>query len=211
MNYRRQKGFSLVEIAIVLAIVALILGGIFASQFNLIQSGKTQDALAIASDLSVAIRDFKQRYHYLPGDFPIDAEIPGVSATCIKGGADAGNGNGLIESPSTPGGHPDESSCVPEHLFKAGYIKGGGGSIKSAYGNVRVVAKASANVTVGTNPRFSNIQNVIEFANLPCDVATSIDLKLDDGNFATGNVMASVSSCTKDVLNDPVPYLVMGL
>jgi len=213
MSYRFQKAFTLPEIAVVLFIITLILGGIVAGQSNLIKSGNTQDAMLIATDLSAAVRDFRARFHYLPGDFPIDAtnpEIPGVSAACITGGADAGNGNGLIDVPAG-GGHPDETSCVPVHLFQAGYIKGGGGSIRTAYGNVRVVTKARSNVTVSGNAQFNNIQNVIEFANLPCDVANTIDRKLDDGNLGTGNVMASVASCVTGVTNDPVPYLVIGL
>jgi prepilin-type N-terminal cleavage/methylation domain-containing protein len=213
MSFRTKKGFTLIEMAVVLLIISLILGAIFVGKSNLIQSGQTHDAMSIASDLSAAVRDFKARYHYLPGDFPINAanpEIPGVSVACIIGGLDAGNGNGLIEVPAG-GGHPDETSCVPVHLFYAGYIKGGSGSIQTAFGSVRAVAKTRSNVTVSGNLQFNNVQNVIEFANLPCDVANSIDLKLDDGNLATGNVMASVASCTPKGTNDPVPFLVMGL
>ena len=79
--------------------------------------------------------------------------------------------------------------------------------MKSAYGSVRVVANKFSNVFVGTNPLPLTIQNVIEFANLPCDVAKEIDRKIDDDNLATGNVRASVASCGPN----PVPFLAMGL
>jgi len=212
MNDCSTKGFTLIEMAVVLFIVALILGVIFSGQFNLIESGQTQDAMAIASDLSTATRDFKSRYHYLPGDFPINQlnpEIPNVTTNCMTGGIDVGDGNGLITIALTS--HPDESICVPEHLFKAGYIKGGGGSFKTAYGNVRVIAKANSSISAATftsNVRFKNIQNVIEFANLPCDVVNRIDQNLDDANLATGNIMASVATC---VSGATVPFVVMGL
>lgn len=209
LGHHAQKGFSLIEIAVVLVVIGLILGGIFAGQLGLIQSGRTQDAMSIASDLSAAARDFKQRYHYLPGDFPIDAtspEIPGVSTPCVIGGANAGNGNGLIDAPPSSN---DESSCLPEHLFRAGYIKGGIGGMKSAYGSVRVVANKYSNVATAGNPLPSRFLNIIEFANLPCDVAMDIDRKIDDGDLGNGNVRASVTTCVPN--GPPVPFFAIGL
>lgn len=211
-----HHGFSLVEIAVVLFIVTLIIGGITAGQMGLIGSGKTLDVMTLASDLPAIMRDFKQRYHFLPGDFPINAaspEIPNVSAACIIGGAGAGNGNGLIEAaPLTPG---DESRCLPDHLFNAGYIKGGTGSIKTSYGAVSVLGNRFSNVFAGTNPLPATILNVIEFANLPCDVAKDIDRRLDDDNIATGNIRASVATCRSvndpAPLNDPVPFVAISI
>jgi len=203
---RRINGFTLIEIAIVILIAGLILTAVVKGD-SLIQQGRVQDSIAIAADLSAASRIFKQRYHYLPGDFSIDTglspQIPGVSAACMSGGVGAGNGNGAVEI--------NESPCVPEHLFAAGLIKGGLGPLRSQYGTIQVIANTASQTALGPNPLPANIQNVIEFANLPCDVAREIDRKLDDDNLATGRSTASVATCTPKVLNDPVPFFAIGL
>ena len=202
---RRQSGFTLIEIAIVIAIVGLLLTAILKGD-SMIQESRVQDTLAIATDLSTAARVFKQRYHYLPGDFSVTAgapEIPGVSAGCMSGGAGAGNGNGAIEA--------NESACVPEHLFASSFIKGGAGALRSQYGAVQVIANTASQTMLGANPLPTNIQNVIEFTNLPCAVAQEIDRKIDDDNIATGRARASVAACTPEGANDPVPFFAISL
>ena len=198
-------GFTLIEIAIVIAVIAILFTAILKGE-SLLQQSKVQSTIAIVDDLSTALLAFKQRYHYLPGDFPIDAtspEISGVPAACIIGGANAGNGNGVIG--------PTESVCVLEHLAAAAFIKRGAGVLQSAYGPVQVIANASSQTALGTNPLPSNMQNVIEFANLPCAVAQEIDRKIDDSNIATGRARASVASCLPDAASSPVPFYAVGL
>jgi prepilin-type N-terminal cleavage/methylation domain-containing protein len=202
----RNNGFTLIEIAIVILIAGLILTALLNSD-SLIKQSRVQDSIAIAADLSAASRIFKQRYHYLPGDFLVNTglspQIPGLTNACMSGGAGAGNGNGAVEL--------NESPCVPEHLFAAGLIKGGLGPLRSQYGTIQVIANAASQTALGPNPLPANIQNVIEFANLPCDVAREIDRKLDDDNLATGRATASVAACTPKVLNDPVPFFALAL
>jgi len=53
----------------------------------------------------------------------------------------------------------------------------------------------------------ASIQNVIEFSNIPCDVAQEIDAKLDNGDVATGNIQSD-TACTAD---HPLVYLAMPL
>jgi prepilin-type N-terminal cleavage/methylation domain-containing protein len=202
---RRDSGFTLVEIAIVIFIVGLILTAIMKGE-SLIQESRVQDTLSIAADLSTASRAFKQRYHYLPGDLLIAAgspEIPNVSANCMSGGAGAGNGNGAIEA--------NESACVPQHLAAAGLIKSGATPMPTQYGFVQVVANSASQTALGTNPLPGTIQNVIEFSTLPCEVAQQIDRTTDDGNLATGNARASVAACTPQGANDPVPFFAIQL
>lgn len=54
-------------------------------------------------------------------------------------------------------------------------------------------------------------RDLIELLNLPCHVARELDAKLDDGDFARGNVRASAASCTIGGDNDPVPALAVAL
>lgn len=182
------RGFTLVEMAVVLVLISIIAAAVFKGQF-LLRVGETQDVIALAKDIGVASQAFRQRYRYLPGDFPIDpdatkAEIPGVSAACRLGGASAGNGNGLIDG--------SESSCVAEHLIRAGLLKGDpAAAITSRFGSVRVVARIGS--TVPALPE--KILNVVDLAGLPCDMAREIDRKLDDDNLAAGDIRSAPDGC----------------
>ena len=193
MRNSLQRGFTLVEIAIVMVIIGLLLGGILKGQ-SLIRSMQVKDVVAIIKDLQASSQFFKDRYHYLPGDWPFAAnEIQNVVA--------GGDGNGLI-------GTAAEAALVPNHLLNAGFIRGDGVQIRTQYGNVRVISRAASNVAAVLP---ASIQNVIELANLPCEIATEIDVKLDDGNINTGNARASVANCVDGGVNDPVPFCAVGL
>jgi hypothetical protein len=52
---------------------------------------------------------------------------------------------------------------------------------------------------------------VIELWGLPCQVAKELDALTDDGNFAKGNVRASVAACGIGGENDPVPIVAVSL
>lgn len=190
---RHALGFTLVEVSIVLVIIGLILGGILQGQ-SLIRSMQVKDVMSIIKDLQTSSQYFKERYHYFPGDWPFTAnEIPNVGA-----GA-GGNGNGLIVGP--------EVALVPNHLVNAGYIRGDTLQIRTQYGNVRVISRAASNVVTLPSP----IQNVIELANLPCEIAVELDLKMDNGVIGTGNAQSSVANCVAGGLNDPVPFFAISL
>ena len=198
----RQAGFTLVEIAIVVTIIALLMASILGGQ-ALLRSGETQEIIGMAKDLSAAVQSFKQRYHYLPGDFPVDAansEIPDVSAACRVGGSGAGNGNGQISS--------DESACAAEHLIRAGMIRGDPATgFVTRFGTVRLIAANDATVNVAGFP--ASVLTVVEMENIPCDHAMDIVRKLGTGALqATGaTVRASIASCT----SGNVPFLAIAL
>lgn len=186
-----QKGFTLVEIAVVLVIIGLLLGGILQGQ-SLIRAMRVKDIVATGKDLSIASQQFKDRYHYLPGDWKYTAnEIPNVTV--------GGDGSGIINTTT-------ESNNVPVHLFNAGFIRSA--QLQSVYGTVRVLgntAAAGSVVASGSNPIPAAILNVIEFANLPCDVAVEVDLKLDDGDITKGTSRASITSAACAIENTVVP------
>ncbi|MDO9421463.1 MAG: prepilin-type N-terminal cleavage/methylation domain-containing protein [Herminiimonas sp.] len=186
-----QKGFTLVEIAVVLVIIGLLLGGILQGQ-SLIRAMRVKDIVATAKDLSIASQQFKDRYRYLPGDWKYTAnEIPNVTV--------GGDGSGIINTTT-------ESNNVPVHLFNASFIRSA--QLQSVYGTVRVLgntAAAGSVVASGSNPIPAAILNVIEFANLPCDVAVEVDLKLDDGDITKGTSRASITSAACAIENTVVP------
>lgn len=189
---RRNKGFTLVEIAIVVVIIGLLIGGVIKGG-SLIQSAKVSSAITLAQDISVAVNAFKQQYHMLPGDMLINAtapEISNVRTECWTGGK-KGNNNGLIDA--------NESQCVPEVLFLAGLGKvdqdGGVPVFKSSYGPVTVKA-STLSIGVTTSVAAGNpfpATHVAEFANLPCAVVQEMDRKMDNDILTSGKAVADLT------------------
>jgi prepilin-type N-terminal cleavage/methylation domain-containing protein len=200
----KQYGFTLVEMGMVLAIIGFILSGILGGQ-SLIRSAKVNDVVAIVEDLRTATTLFKQRFNYLPGDFPAAAgEIAGIPSP-LPAVPETGNGNGQIGGAGnvTAGTGAavagTEVAWAPLHLFNAGLIGKVDSSqplrmISTSYGGVHLVSSAIATALVptfaATNP---TARNAIVFYNLPCDVLLQVDAKIDNGNGATGRAVGNVA------------------
>lgn len=210
----KQRGFTLVEIAIVLIIIGLLLGGILSSQ-SIISSTKAKDAVAIVDDLRAATTYFKQRYGYLPGDLPNPGNY--VTAGLLQGTGGT-IGDGKIDGAVNANGQAaagSEVAVAPVQLFDAGLIGKIDSSdlrrpLKTSFGAVHIVSMATARGLIGaTFAANSAARNAILFINLPCDVANEVDVKVDDGNTLTGNAMASGGvACTG---NNTVPYFAVVL
>ena len=67
MKRTPQQGFTLVEIAIVLVIIGLLLGGILKGQ-EMITQAKIKNVIADISGVSAAMYGYQDRYRALPGD-----------------------------------------------------------------------------------------------------------------------------------------------
>lgn len=201
----RARGFTLVELAVVLTIIALIMAALFKGT-SLIGTGQSQQVLAAVKDLAAAVRQFRTTYGYVPGDMPdAAARLPGVAACNPVGAPTTANGNGNGEVDAA------EVACVTEHLFRAGLIKSNAPvTFNSGHGIVtlRVVARSASALAAGFP---SSTRNLIEVWTVPCQIAQDLDAKTDDANFSTGSMRASVASCTVDGANDPVPLMALGL
>jgi len=123
---RKQTGFTLVEIAIVLVIIGLLLGGILKGQ-EMIAQARIKSAINDFNGVTVAITSYQDRYRALPGD---DANATTRWTVQAPG---KGNGDGTIagkynaNDTSGTGGAPadgKESNLFWQHLRIAGFVPG---------------------------------------------------------------------------------------
>src|SRR4051794_507674 len=90
---KRAQGFTLVEIAIVLVIIGLLLGGILKGQ-EMITQAKIKTPIADFSGIPAAYYGSQDRYRAIPGDGPNAAGRWAAAGTLPA--ATAGNGNGVV-------------------------------------------------------------------------------------------------------------------
>ncbi len=194
---KRQHGFTLVEIAIVLVIIGLILGGILKGQ-ELIDSARVRSLSNDISGIRAGWYAFQDRYNALPGDFSrAEAQI-GASST-------NGDGNGKVDA----GG---EAAGVWEHLAEAGFIPGdydgdGTGVPDITDLNCRTETCPSNpfngfyKIAFGASIPGTNNASTNEFFTgdlIPVGIILQLDLKLDDGLANKGEVQSHAktdSSC----------------
>jgi prepilin-type N-terminal cleavage/methylation domain-containing protein len=181
---KAQSGFTLIEIAIVLVIIGLLLGGVLKGQ-ELITAARVRNLISTQDGVKAAYFGFLDRYRALPGDYnAAQANIPGCG-TCTNG-----NQNGQIRL-AAAGDAIDEPNNVWEHLSKAGFITG----------SYTYAAGAATAASTPTNPYGSFTQLIFDSVyqdtaptnrhnfktgnNVPSDIMAEMDRKVDDG-LATG-------------------------
>jgi prepilin-type N-terminal cleavage/methylation domain-containing protein len=189
---RGQGGFTLVEIAIVLVIIGLLLGGILKGQ-EMITQAKIKNVIADISGVSAAMYGYQDRYRALPGDDKLAARWTGATA---------GNGDGVVEGAYIGGAV--ESMNFWDHLRRAGFVSGGNGAtnpfnavngkmgVQTSDGTAPGGASFKAGVLsdgAATPTVFTSL--LLCSANLPDKIAISIDAQMDDGDGKKGNVRAA--------------------
>src|SRR2546423_5887620 len=102
---KRLQGFTLVEIAIVLVIIGLLLGGILKGQ-EMITQAKIKNVIADFSGVSAAYHGYQDRYRAIPGDDPNAATR---WAAMTNPAPVAGDGNGIVAGTYNKGG----ATCTP--------------------------------------------------------------------------------------------------
>src|SRR5450830_105374 len=94
---KKQSGFTLIELAIVLVIIGLLLGGVLKGQ-ELINSAKVKNMASDFKNVQVYIYGYQDKYKALPGDdSKADAHLGGACTTTTCIAANGTHGNGVIE------------------------------------------------------------------------------------------------------------------
>ena len=120
---KKQAGFTLVEIAIVLVIIGLLLGGVLKGQ-ELINSAKVKSLAGDFRTISTFVYAYQDRFRALPGDdIQAVAHVVGTLATA-PGGAGEARGNSRIEGVWNSRTIGDESFLFWEHVRRANLAVG---------------------------------------------------------------------------------------
>lgn len=214
---KQQTGFTLIELAIVLVIIGLLLGGVLKGQ-ELINSAKVKNMATDFKNIQVYIYGYQDKFRALPGDDVLAAThvIGGTKAT--TGGT---TGNGVIEGAYNSVTGTDESALFWQHVRLAGLAAGPTDVADANYyphnadGGRIGVSSVAGNTAVDVLPTVGGISGAF----LICSegvlgkFAKQLDTALDDGNTQTGSVRVVTAGAksiglTNALTLDSSPYVV---
>ena len=199
MQLTKQKGFTLVEIAIVLVIVGLLIGGVLKGQ-EMITNAKLKRVESDNAGLQAAIFSYQDRYLQLPGD-----DDAAVARFTVVLPASDGDGDGTIAGNwQAPVVGADETGFFWAHLRASGLVNGDPNDIvpqQNSYGG-----------KVGVHFGGLGIQgHVTVFGNLEGSIVSILEARLDDGINNTGRIRgALVGVIGADIAPGPpglLPYV----
>lgn len=195
---RGQAGFTLVEIAIVLVVVGLLLGGVLKGQ-SLIQGAKVSNTVKQMQGLQTMVFTFQDRFGGLPGDMSNASVVIGNGAVDCTWSCN----NGLIS--------PWRNSTLAYNQLKAAGIYSGNAPTAetnsppnaangqaNAWGGAFMIAYYNNYANVGGAGPARN--GIFTGDNIPSSVLAEIDRKIDDGlpmtgDFRSGYPRATTASC----------------
>lgn len=191
-----QKGFTLVEIAIVLVIIGLLLGGVLKGQ-ELINSAKVKNFATDFRNIPLYIYGYQDKFKSLPGD-------DSTPSTHVTGGVKASTagqtqGNAVIQGFWDSETATDESYLFWQHVRLAGLAAGptdvtntpvadyipknaDGGKIGIESGSANYIKDSGAATTYLSGTYVVCSQGILG------KFAKQLDITLDDGNTETGSV-----------------------
>ncbi len=165
MRLNGKSGFTLVELALVMVIIGLLIGGIIKGM-ELVENGQVTGVIAQVKSYDAAVAGFRDVYGAKPGDL-VDAgnKLPGCNDSCT--GLEAnGAGNGRVGLENWDGGGNDNFYSPPQqetdefnlfwfHLQKANFVNGVadvtslGATTPHAFGKTFPAARTGGGFLVG--------------------------------------------------------------
>ena len=196
----QQSGFTLVEIAIVLVIIGLLLGGVLKGQ-ELIDSAKVKNLANDFRIVPVLIYGYQDKYRRLPGD---DDGVTGTASgrfgsngTPASGPSGNKLGNGIIEGAWSSKDVRDESVLFWQHARLAGLAAGSTDFSDAARASLPTNA-AGGQVGIQMSSPIKDLNGTYYLCSsgINSKLAQQLDLSLDDGAADKGSIRAQEGSAT---------------
>lgn len=152
-KYHLYKGFTLIELSVVILIIGLLIGGI-ATGISLVKQAQLRAIMSDLTTYQVAYNSFKARYDKKPGDFntaslfwsSITAGDPDSCAITSAANCN-GNGNNIIEHGTTIA--TNESLKAWRHMYLAKMISAGVDQLSTSTGAITIGTQAPASKRTG--------------------------------------------------------------
>lgn len=208
---RHQSGFTLIEIAIVLVIIGLLLGGILKGQ-ELINSARVKNLATDFRNVPVFIYAYQDAYRAIPGDdAAVVAHVGGTLAT-----VGSTPGNGIINGAWNSGVNTHESFLFWQHIRLADLAPG---PTAVAAPDYLPLNAAGGRIGIQGAAAFTTMNRGTFFicsGGIAGRFAQQLDVQLDDGNTATGSMqsgaVADGTVAANGALDEATPYVVcMGV
>lgn len=191
---RNQSGFTLIEIAIVLVIIGLLLGGVLKGQ-ELINSAKVKNFATDFRNIPLFIYGYQDKYKALPGDHAtVTTAITGATACTPAAATKCAPGNGVLDGTWNASAITDESFVFWQHVRLAGFAAGPTNTADVTYaprnadgGLIGIQGTVTPYILGMTGTYMICSDGILG------KFAKQLDTTVDDGNTTTG-VMRAVPS-----------------
>ena len=194
---RKQAGFTLIEIAIVLVIIGLLLGGVLKGQ-ELINSAKVKNFAQDFKSVPLFIYGYQDKFRALPGD---DKAVDGTAAgrfgatgtPCTPAAAGkCVTGNGTIDGVYNSTAITDETFLFWQHVRLAGLATGTTTTTDGTYAPINAdggrIGIQSVAPIVGMTGSYYVCSEGIQGK-----FAVQLDTTMDDGNVSTGSMRVATA------------------
>ena len=208
---KKQAGFTLVEIAIVLVIIGLLLGGVLKGQ-ELINSAKVKNFANDLRNISTFIYAYQDRFRALPGDDPRANTNHNPAGTLGPAGT---IGNARINGAWDASDGVVESAVFWQHVRLAG-LATGTTAIAALPGDAYYPRNADGGrIGITGDPVYTAAAPLVWAANFFVCMSgvqgrfvRQLDTTLDDGDTTTGTLRVLGAAAGGQLASSPTFYLV---